>query len=63
MDGATALFRFSAHRVCGVVGGRIGIVEVSAWVGMEISIVQILVVVAIIWMKNSKAGEEKGSSV
>jgi len=61
MDGATALLRFPAHN--GVVGGRAGTGEALAQARVEVSVVQILVVVATIRMKISKTGEEKGSSV
>jgi len=61
MDGATALLRFSAH--ISVVGRRAGTGEAQAQVCVEVSVVQILVVVATIQMKILKTGEEKGSSV
>lgn len=61
MDGATAIFRFPAHD--SVVGGRVDTAEACAQARVEVSIVQILVVVAIIRMRTPKTGEEKGSSV
>ena len=42
------------------VGGREGSVEVSAWAGVELPLVQILVVVATIQMGTLKTEVEKG---
>jgi len=61
MDGATAPLRFPAPSEK-VVGGRAGAAEARARARVEAPAAQILVVVAHIRARNSKTGEEKGSS-